>query len=375
MKVPLLDLKLQFSAIEGEIRSAIDELLQSQRFILGPAVSDFEKEIAGYCGAEHAVGVSSGTDAILISLMALGIGAGDEVITTPYTFFSTAGCISRVGARPVFVDIDARTFNINPEQIEAAITEKTRAILPVHLFGQCAEMEGILELAAKHDIRVIEDAAQAIGAKYKGRGAGTMGNLGCFSFFPSKNLGGFGDGGMVVTNDAALAEKIAVLRTHGSKPKYFHSMIGGNFRLDAIQAAILRVKLSHLDAWTEKRRQNASVYDQLLKELPVVTPHIEEYNFSIFNQYVIRVQRRDELMSFLKEKEVGCAIYYPLPLDLQRCYEHLGYRKGDFPESERAAAESLSIPVFPELTEEQLRYVVEQIGLFLQREPSHSAAK
>jgi len=366
MTVPLLDLALQFRAIADELRSAIDDVLQSQRFILGQAVSAFEKEIAGYCGADYAVGVSSGTDAILVSLMALGIGAGDEVITTPYTFFSTAGCISRVGARPVFVDIDPRTFNINAEAIEGAITGRTKAILPVHLFGQCADMDAILELARKHDHRVIEDAAQAIGARYKGRSAGTMGDLGCFSFFPSKNLGGCGDGGMVVTHDPQLAEKVRVLRTHGSKPKYFHSMIGGNFRLDAIQAAVLRVKLPHLDAWTEKRRRNAALYDRLLGDLAVQAPHVEQHNFSIFNQYVIRVRRRDELLSFLREKGVGCEIYYPLPLHLQTCYEHLGYGEGDFPEAEKAAREALAIPVFPELTDEQQQYVVDQIGSFLE---------
>jgi len=367
MTVPLLDLKLQFNEIADEVRSAIDEVLESQRFILGPIVADFEKEVALYCGAEHAVGVSSGTDAILVSLMALGIGPGDEVITTPYTFFSTAGCICRVCAKPVFVDIDPRTFNMSPELIEQAVTKKTKAVMPVHLFGQCADMDPILNVAKKHNLAVIEDAAQAVGAKFKERNAGTMGDLGGFSFFPSKNLGGFGDGGMVVTNDAELAEKIRMLRAHGSKPKYYHSIIGGNFRLDAIQAAVLRVKLRYLNSWTEKRRQNAALYDQLFANLPVVTPHIEEHNFSIYNQYVIRAERRDELKSFLKEAGIGTEIYYPLPLHLQKCYEHLGHREGDFAETERAAAESLAIPVFPELTEEQQRYVVEQIAEFLER--------
>jgi dTDP-4-amino-4,6-dideoxygalactose transaminase len=366
--VPLLDLKAQFSTIADELRFAIDDVLKSQRFILGPMVSDFEKEIAGYCGTNHAIGVSSGTDAILVSLMALGIGPGDEVITTPYTFFSTAGCISRVGARPVFVDVNPRTYNIDPQGIERAITGKTKAVLPVHLFGQCADMDPVGELAAKHGLKVVEDAAQAIGAKYKGHGAGTMGDLGCFSFFPSKNLGGFGDGGMVVTNDSELAERITMLRTHGSRPKYFHSMIGGNFRLDAIQAAVLRVKLPYLNTWTERRQRNAAVYDGLLRDLPVQTPHVEPHSFCIFNQYVIRVERRDRLMSFLREKGIGCEIYYPLPLHLQKCYEGLGYREGDFPEAEKAAKETLAIPVFPELTEEQMRYVVSQIASFFERE-------
>jgi len=373
MKIPLLDLGSQFAGIEDEIRSAIDEVLRTQRFILGPVVSEFEKEIAAYCGAKHAIGVSSGTDALLVSLMALGIGRGDEVITTPYTFFSTAGSISRVGARPVFVDIDPRTFNINPERLHHAISEKTKAILPVHLFGQCAEMDPILGLAGKYNLKVIEDAAQAIGARYKGRHAGTMGDVGCFSFFPSKNLGGFGDGGMVVTDDPNLAEEVSILRVHGSKPKYFHKMIGGNFRLDAIQAAVLRVKLRHLDVWTEKRRRNAAYYDKLLGAVPVIAPYVEPHNFCVFNQYVIRVGRRDELMSFLKERGIGCEIYYPLPLHLQECYAHLGNRKGDFPEAEKAAEESVAIPIFGELTEEEMRYVGEQVSSFLisSQEPSH----
>ena len=367
MTVSLLDLKLQYDEIADEIRVAIDEVLQTQRFILGPTVQAFEKEIAAYCGAKHAVGVSSGTDALLVSLMALGIVPGDEVITTPYTFFSTAGSISRLGARPVFVDIDPRTFNIHPEQIERAVSDKTKAIIPVHLFGQCADMDAILGVGRKHNLKIIEDAAQAIGAKYKGRNVGTLGDIGCFSFFPSKNLGGFGDGGMVVTDDAALAEKISMLRAHGSKPKYYHSIIGGNFRLDAIQAAILRVKLRHLDTWTGKRRQNAALYDRLFESLPIVTPYIEPHNFSIYNQYVIRVSRRDELIAFLTQKGIGSEIYYPLPLHLQKCYDQLGYRKGDFPESEKAAAESLAIPIYPELTDAQQRYIVEQIASFLEK--------
>lgn len=366
MTVPLLDLKAQFDEIADDIRGAIDAVLESQQFILGPAVADFEHAVASYCGVAHAVGVSSGTDAILASLMAIGIGPGDEVITTPYTFFSTAGCISRLCARPVFVDIDSRTFNIDPAKIERAVTNKTKAIIPVHLFGQCAEMDPILEIASKHRLRVIEDAAQAIGAKYKGRDAGCMGDLGCFSFFPSKNLGGFGDGGMVVTNDPELAETVRMLRAHGSKPKYYHSIIGGNFRLDALQAAILQVKLPHLDSWTERRRRNAALYDELLAELPIMIPHIEQHNFSIYNQYVICVEERDRLRSFLKDKGVGTEIYYPLPLHMQKCYEHLGYRQGGFPEAEKAAADSLAIPIYPELTDEQQRYVVSQIRAFFQ---------
>jgi dTDP-4-amino-4,6-dideoxygalactose transaminase len=364
MEVPLLDLKLQHDVIEAEIRSAIDEVLRTGKFILGPFVRVFEGEIAARCGVKHAIGVSSGTDALLVSLMALGIGPGDEVITTPYTFFSTVGSISRLGAKPIFVDIDPRTFNMSPDQIEEAISDKTKAILPVHLFGQCADMDPILDIANKRGLRVIEDAAQAIGAKYKGRSAGTMGDLGCFSFFPSKNLGAYGDGGMVVTNDTELANKIAMLRVHGSKPKYYHSLIGGNFRLDAIQANILSVKLRYLDAWTGKRRQNAASYDRLFDSASVVTPYVEPHNFCVYNQYVIRVSRRDELASFLKENGIGCEIYYPLPLHLQQCYRDLGYHQGDFPQAERAASESLAIPIFPELTEEQRRYVADQISLF-----------
>jgi dTDP-4-amino-4,6-dideoxygalactose transaminase len=273
----------------------------------------------------------------------------------------------------VFVDINPRTFNINAERIEAAVTARTRAILPVHLFGQCAYMDPILEVAEKHGLAVVEDAAQAIGAKYKDRKAGSMGDLGCFSFFPSKNLGGFGDGGMVVTDDAQLSERVIMLRAHGSKPKYFHSMIGANFRLDAIQAAVLRVKLRYLDGWTEKRRRNAALYDNLLSRLLLRTPHVEDHNFCIFNQYVIRVRERDNLMSFLKQRGVGCEIYYPLPLHLQKCYEQLGYREGDFPEAEKAAGEALAIPVFPELTEEQSQYVVEQIASFVEEEKRASS--
>lgn len=368
MTVPLLDLKAQFNEIRDEIRAAIDAVLESQQFILGPTVAAFEESVAACCGVAHAVGVSSGTDAILAALMAIGIAPGDEVITTPYTFFSTAGCISRLCARPVFVDIDPRTFNIDPAKIEAAVTEKTRAILPVHLFGQCAEMDPILEVARKHRLRLIEDAAQAIGAQYRERSAGTMGDVGCFSFFPSKNLGGFGDGGMVVTNDPELAETLRMLRAHGSKPKYFHSMIGGNFRLDALQAAILQVKLRHLDFWTERRRQNAALYGDLLSDAPVVAPYIEPHNFSIYNQYVICVEERDALRTFLKDNGVGTEIYYPLPLHMQKCYEHLGYRQGDFPEAEKAAAHSVAIPVYPELAEEKQRYVAKQIRTFLDGE-------
>ena len=284
--------------------------------------------------------------------MAINVAPGDEVITTPYTFFSTAGAISRLGAKPVFVDIDPKTYNINPDWVEAAVTRKTKAIIPVHLYGQCAEMGAILDIARRHDLRVIEDAAQAIGAKYKGEKVGSMGDLGCLSFFPSKNLGGFGDGGMVTINDADLAEKIRTLRAHGANPKYHHSLIGCNSRLDALQAAILSAKRKHLDEWHQERQKNAANYNQLFEGTSVVTPYAEPHNEHVYNQYVIRVNRRDELMATLKQQGIGTAIYYPIPLHLQECYIDLGYREGDFPESEKAAKESLALPIYPELTGE-----------------------
>jgi dTDP-4-amino-4,6-dideoxygalactose transaminase len=363
--VPLLDLKAQYATIREEMQAAILAVMESQQFIGGPAVKELEGLVAAYSGCRAAVGVSSGTDALLASLMALGIGPGDEVITTPYTFFATAGSIWRTGARPVFVDIEPDTFNIDPSRIEAAITDRTRAIMPVHLFGQVAEMEPIMSIAERRGLHVIEDAAQAIGAQYRGRRAGSIGTLGCFSFFPSKNLGGLGDGGMVVTQDPDLGERLAITRNHGSKPKYYHGFVGGNFRLDTIQAAGLIVKLRHLDGWSARRRENAARYDALLAGCPqVVTPRVRPYNTSIFNQYVVRVPRRDELQAYLKEQGIGTEVYYPLSLHQQQCFAELGYREGDFPESERAAAESLALPIYPELTEEQLAYVAERIGAF-----------
>lgn len=373
MKVPLLDLKAQFASIEREVRAAIDRVLDSQHFIMGPEVSGLEEEVAAYCGAKRAVGVSSGTDAILCVLMSLGIGPGDEVIVPPFTFFSTAGCVSRLGARPVFADIDPQTFNIDPDWIEAAITDRTRAIMPVHLFGQCADMDPICELADERGICVIEDAAQAIGATYKGRRAGTIGRVGCFSFFPSKNLGGFGDGGIIVTDDVELADRMAVCRVHGSKPKYYHGFVGGNFRLDALQAAVLRVKLRHLETWHEARRRNAARYDEFLAGSGVTTPYIAPFNRSIYNQYVIRCPDRDGLRKHLTECGVGTEIYYPVSLHLQECFAYLGhplrggrYKEGDFPESERAQREVLAIPVYPELTDEQIYYVARSIREYQQ---------
>ena len=365
MQVPLLDLKAQYATIKDEIKAVINEVLESQYFILGPKVEQFEKQIAKYCNTEHAVGVASGSDALLISLIAIDVGYGDEVITTPYTFFATAGSISRLGAKPVFVDIDPNTYNINSELIEDKITDKTKAIIPVHLYGQCAEMDPILEIAEKHNLYVIEDAAQAIGAKYKERKAGSMGDLGCLSFFPSKNLGGYGDGGMVVTNNVELAEKIRVIRVHGAEPKYHHSIIGLNSRLDAIQAVVLSVKLKYLNRWSEARRENAKVYNALFAGTDVVTPYVEDHNYHIYNQYVIRVKNRDSVQNYLKEQNIGTAIYYPIPLHLQGCYAGLGYIEGDCPESEKAAKETLALPIYPELTEEQQKFVVEAIRDYL----------
>ena len=370
MKVPLLDLKAQYATIKEEIQEAVLDVLGSQWFILGPNVQECEKRIAEYCNCPHAVGVSSGSDALLVSLMAEGIGPGDEVITTPYTFFATVGCISRVGAKPVFVDIEPETYNINVSQIESRINDETKAIIPVHLFGQCADMDPILEVAERHGLVVIEDAAQAIGTEYKGRRAGSMGHYGCFSFFPSKNLGAAGDGGMVVTQDEARAEKVRTLRVHGSKPKYYHKLVGGNFRLDAIQAAIINVKLRYLDQWTAARQANARRYRELFDEAGLTTdgnvrlPEEIPGGRHIYNQFVIRARRRDELRAYLKEQGVGTEIYYPVPLHLQECFADLGHKEDDFPESEAAASETLALPVYAELADEQIAYVVSRVRQF-----------
>ena len=369
--VPLLDLKAQYATIRDEIRAAVDGVLESQMCILGPVVTDCEAKLAAYCRCPHAISVSSGSDALLVSLMAEEIGPGDEVVTTPYTFFATAGSIARVGAKPVFVDIDRDTYNIDPAQIESKITARTKAIMPVHLYGQCADMDPIMAIAAKHGIPVIEDAAQAIGSEYKGRRAGSMGRYGCFSFFPSKNLGAAGDGGLVTTGDDAVADKLRVLREHGSKPRYCHSLIGGNFRFDALQAAIVAAKLKHLDQWTAGRQTNAARYRRLfaaagltkggLVQLPVEVPG----NRHIYNQFIVRVPRRDEVQAHLAQQKVGCAIYYPIPLHLQKCFAYLGHHEGDFPESERAARETLALPIYPELSDQQAERVVECIAEFL----------
>jgi dTDP-4-amino-4,6-dideoxygalactose transaminase len=370
MRVPLLDLKAQYGPLRGAIREAIDRVCDSQMFILGPEVEALEAEIAGFCGARFAVGVSSGTDALLAALMALGVGPGDEVVTTTYSFFATAGTIARLGARPVFVDIDAGSLNIDPGQVESRLSARTKAILPVHLFGRCADMDSLLSAADKRGIAVLEDAAQAIGAvDGRGRQAGTMGRMGCFSFFPTKNLGAFGDGGLVTTNDPALAEQLRILRVHGSKPKYHHKIVGGNFRIDALQAAVLRVKLPHLPAWSAARRLNADRYRSLFGKAGLGSQVSLPGDVAghIYNQFVIRVANRDRLQAFLAEKGVGTEIYYPLPLHLQECFAPLGYRKGNLPVSEAVAADSLALPIYPELTEPQQAYVVEQIAAFYLR--------
>jgi len=362
VKVPLLDLKAQHETIRGEIRAAIDAVVEEQNFILGRQVAELESKVAALCGVATAVGCASGTDALYLALRALGVGPGDEVITVPYTFFATAGSIHHAGARPVFVDIEPATYNLDPSKLESAITPRTKAIMPVHLFGQCADMAPILSIARAHGVPIVEDAAQAIGATTHGRPAGAMGAIGCFSFFPSKNLGGFGDGGMAVSNDPALAEKMRVLRVHGSQPKYFHAVIGVNSRLDTLQAAVLLAKLPHLAAWSEGRRRVAAFYDRAFAGCDaILRPVTLPGNTHIYNQYTIRVPDRDGLLKHLSAKGVGHAIYYPLPLHLQPCFAFLGHREGDFPESEKAARETVSLPVYPELTEPQRAYVAETV--------------
>ena len=382
--VPLLDLKAQYAPLRDEIQAAIRDVCDSQHFVMGPNVIELEQRVADYSQAAHGIGVSSGTDALLVALMALDIGAGDEVITTPFSFFATAGVVARLGARPVYADVQADTYNLDPATVRQFLdgqcemtsngpVNKTtggrvRALMPVHLFGQTADMAAIMELAGEYNLRVVEDAAQAIGSEDAGgRRAGSIGDIGCFSFFPSKNLGAFGDGGMCVTNDDALAEKMRVLRLHGGKPKYYHSMIGGNFRLDALQAAVLLVKLRHLDDWSAQRQENAAHYDDLLTALsehverPVVRPGCRH----IYNQYTLRVSDRDALRAHLAERKIGSEIYYPVPLHLQDCFAHLGYREGDCPQSEAAASQVLSIPIYPELSVAQQQYVVDAIAAFL----------
>ncbi len=374
MQVPLLDLKAQYATIKKEVEAAIAEVMESQHFILGPKVDQCEKAVAKYSNVEFGIGVTSGSDALLMCLMAENIGQGDEVITTPYTFFATVGAISRLGATPVFVDIDPQSYNLDVTKIATKITPKTKAIIPVHLYGQMADMDPIMALAERHKLIVIEDAAQAIGSEYKGRRAGSIGHYGCFSFFPSKNLGAAGDGGMIVTSSAERAERLKVLRAHGSKPKYYHKVVGGNFRLDALQAAIVSAKLPHLDSWTAGRQRNAKTYDRLFAEAglaslkvgssSVVLPKVE-MNRHIFNQYVIRVPQRDKLQAFLQKSGVGTEVYYPVPMHIQECFAYLGCKEGDFPESESAAKQTLALPIYPELSEAQLKYVVDCIRDFV----------
>ncbi len=379
MNIPLLDLKEQYEAIKEEIIAATMEVYQSQRFILGPKVEELERKIAAYAKVKYAVGVSSGTDALLISLMSAGIGPGDLVITSPYTFFSTAGSIARLGAIPVFVDIDHLTYNIDPEKLEKRISglkaeerSRLKAILPVHLFGQCADMDDIIAIARSLGILIIEDAAQAIGAEYMSsdgslRRAGSMGNYGCFSFFPSKNLGSFGDGGMVTINDEEAFQRLKIMRVHGSQPKYYHKVIGGNFRLDALQAGILLIKFRYLEQWTEKRRKNARIYREVFarKGIEGIELPFEGKGRHIYNQFVIKIhQKRDELKRHLANQGIGCEIYYPVPLHIQECFLYLGYRPEDCPVSLEAAAKTIALPIYPELRAEQIEYIVEKISSF-----------
>lgn len=363
----MLDLREQYEVIKEEVHEAIANVMESTKFILGDYVEKLEKQIALYCETTFGVGVASGSDALHISLLACGIKEGDEVITTPFTFFATAGAIARVGAKAVFVDIDPRTLNIDASKIEEKITEKTKAIIPVHLYGQLCEMDKIMEISKKYNLIVIEDAAQAIGAKRNGKPAGSWGHFGCISFFPTKNLGAYGDGGMIVTKNEDWANASKVLRVHGSKPKYYHHVLGYNSRLDELQAAILTVKFKYLNDWNEKRKQKAKLYNELLSQLNVPFmqfPYVDEGNDHVFHQYTIRVSKRDELQQFLKDRGIQTMVYYPLPLHLQPVFREWGYKEGDFPVSEQAAREVLSLPMYPELTEEQQAYVVEMIRAF-----------
>ena len=385
MNVPLLDLKIQYNALKTELNNALLKVAESQYFILGKEVDDFEKEIANYIGCKYAYGISSGTDALLLALMALGIQPDDEIIVPTYSFFATAGVVARLNAKPILVDSDPVTFNINPSLIEKKITSKTKAIIPVHLYGQSVEMEEIVSIANKYNLKIVEDAAQAIGVQYKdGRSVGTIGDVGCFSFFPSKNLGCFGDAGLVTTNDEKIAEQLQIMRVHGGKPKYYHKVIGGNFRIDAIQAAVLRVKLPHLDSWCEGRRTNAELYNQLFISyklasetgkinysetekvlLPkAVYKSSSIKNYHIFNQYIIRVEKRDELRKFLSENNIASEIYYPVPFHRQECFKYLNTNDSDFPVANNSAEHTIALPIYPELTKEHISYVVETINKF-----------
>ncbi|MGA5690544.1 DegT/DnrJ/EryC1/StrS family aminotransferase [Cytobacillus pseudoceanisediminis] len=367
MKVPMLDLSEQYQGLKSEVLEVLDGVMSSSRFILGDNVKKLEADVAKYSNVNHGIGCGNGSDAIHIALQALGVGPGDEVITTAFTFFATGGAIARAGATPVYVDIDPVTFNIDPSKVEAAITEKTKAIIPVHLYGQMADMESLAKIAEKHNLAIVEDAAQAIGAKHNGKSVGELGTAATYSFFPTKNLGAYGDGGMVVTDNDDVAEKCRVIRVHGSKPKYYHHVLGYNSRLDELQAAVLNVKFPHLDKWSEMRRKNADTYTNLLKEKVgdhVVTPVEKEGNYHVFHQYTLRVENRDELQKYLQDQGVSTMIYYPLPLHVQPVFQELGYKEGDLPITEKAAKEALSLPMFPELKREQQEYVVEKIAEF-----------
>ena len=365
-KVPLLDLRAQYDTIRPEVDAAVKGVMESCHFIGGPEVAALEQEVARYSQTAHAVACASGTDAILLALWALGIGPGDEVISPAYTFFATAGTIANNGATPVFVDVDPRTYNLDVHLLEKAITPRTKAVVAVSLFGQCCDLPAIKAVCDKHQIYLIEDAAQAIGSEWEGKRSGSMCDFGTFSFFPSKNLGGAGDGGMMVTQNAELAEKARLLCNHGAKPKYYHSIVGTNSRLDALQAAILRVKLRHLDRWSERRAQNAALYNSLFEGSKVGRPYHDTRTRHIYNQYVIRVPNRDALRKHLQEKNIGCEIYYPVPLHVQKCFAHLGYKQGDMPVSEAAALETLALPIYPELTEEMIRYVAQTVRDFVE---------
>jgi dTDP-4-amino-4,6-dideoxygalactose transaminase len=365
--VSMLDLKAEYRLFRDEIRAAVDGVLESQHFIGGPAVAELETALSAHCGVRHAVAISNGTDALLCALMALEIGHGDEVILPSFTFFATAGTVARLGARPVFVDIDPQTFNIDPELVDKAITSKTRAIIPVHLFGQCADMDAINEVVRRQKLSVVEDAAQAIGAKYKGRSAGTLGNLASLSFYPTKNLGGFGEGGMIFTNDERLANVCRQLRNHGESQRYYHDRVGGNFRLDTMKAAILLIKLKRLDEFTRSRRHNAALYDRLLAGSGLTTPRVAQGNEHVYHQYSILSDRRDALAAHLRDRDIGSAVYYPVPLHLQKCFTHLGYKPGSLPVTERTAARILSIPVHPMLNDEDVHYVATVVRDFSAR--------
>jgi dTDP-4-amino-4,6-dideoxygalactose transaminase len=375
MRVPLLDLHAQYKTIKPEIDAAVERVFASQHFILGDEVVAFEEALAEYCGSRHAIGCASGSDALLLALMALGIGAGDEVITVSYSFFATASSITRLGAVPVFLDISLNDFNLDPALLERAITPRTKAIIPVDLYGQCADIEAIAEIAERSGLPIVEDAAQAVGAEYKGRHAGTLGTIGCLSFFPSKNLGGAGDGGMLLTDDDNLAAKLRILRVHGGRERYYHSVIGINSRLDSLQAAVLGVKLRHLDRWNEARRAKAARYDKLfaaggLNEF-LMTPTTQPHRRHIYHQYTLRCSRRDELMDHLRSAGIGCEVYYPVPLHRQECFAYLGYRQGSLPASEQLAADALSLPVYAELDDQMQDYVVDKVTEFYSSGRSH----